>query len=150
MMRLRAACLAAGIALTLATIVACGSGGGPLVTTTTEGRQDPGSTRDTPPPTRDGVGAQCILCDVDYRCNVDGGLQSISLSSQGGTCVPSLIDLICSGQLFGAQSCSGGGADGFTCGSVTCVPREQQQPQPQPGGSGSGSQPGQTTPADAG
>jgi hypothetical protein len=147
MTRLRAAGLVAGVALAIAPIVACGSGGGPLVTTTSDGRENPGPTRDAPPATRDSVGAQCIVCDVDYRCNVDGGLQSITLSSKDGTCVPALIDLICSGELFGAQSCSGGGAGGFTCGSVTCVPQQQQQPQPQPGGSGT---PGQTGTADAG
>jgi hypothetical protein len=109
-------------------LVACG-GGGPLVTTSSTGRDDPGLTRDDPGATRDSptsdTGASdCIVCDVVYACP-QSSLQSMTLSTSGGTCTAALIDLVCSGALFGAASCSVGGGGAFTCGTVTCTPETQ-------------------------
>jgi hypothetical protein len=127
-------------------IAACGSGGGPLVTTTsTDGRDDPGSTYDQPPGTSDGTGGNCITCDVTYDCPNAGPVgNGISLSTSGGTCTQALIDVVCSGALFGTPPCSGGGGGPFTCGSVTCTPEQQSSSGSSsgvatPGGGGSGS-----------
>jgi hypothetical protein len=110
-----------GAALTLL-VGGCGAGSGPLVTTSTgTGRDDPGSTRDVPPVTSEGATGNCIVCDVVYDCP-DSTQTSLSLSTSDGTCTTALIDVICSGALFGAASCTGGGGGAFTCGTVTCTP----------------------------
>ena len=122
----------AGIGL----VAACGGGAGPLVTTTSgNGRDDPGTTRDAPPPTSDNAGADCLSCDVVYECPNAGNLgNGISLNTSDGTCTQTLINLVCSGALFGTPPCTGGGGGGFTCGSITCSPQAQALP----GGSSSG------------
>jgi hypothetical protein len=126
--------LAGALALgTAAAAVGCGGGSGPLVTTTSGGREDPGSTRDTPPSARDNPTSDCIECDVEYRCTTPGNRNvptSIGLSSSNGTCTQASINLVCSGALFGQNACAGGGGGPFTCGQTTCTP---VSPQPQPG-----------------
>jgi hypothetical protein len=119
-----------------AALFACGSGSGPLVTTAAEGRDSPGVSWDQPPSTRDGTGSNCIACDVEYGCTGTQaqGTTSLELSTSTGQCTQTLIDLVCSGALFGASSCSGGGGGAFTCGKVTCTPQMAQQT-PLPGGS---------------
>ena len=99
---------------------------GELVTSASLGRDDPGTTSDTPPSTRDDPTSACIACDVNYDCSgsmfaaQSGG--QFQLSTSAGTCVKALIDLVCSGTLFSATGCSGGGGGPFTCGSTTCSP----------------------------
>jgi hypothetical protein len=133
----------AAVAVSIAVgATACGGGGGPLVTMTSGGREDPGTTRDQPPDTRDEVGGNCLQCDVQYDCSPSANQTSIQLSTSEGTCIQSLIDLVCSGTLFGANGCSGGGGGPFTCGDVTCSP--VQQGQQFPGGS-SGAPSGSST-----
>jgi len=131
----------AGLGTVLA-VAACGGGAGPLVTNpTSDGRDDPGSTRDTPPSTSDGPGGNCLQCDVVYDCPNAGNVgDGISLSTSGGTCIQTLIDAVCSGALFGTAPCTGG-ADGesFTCGDVVCTPETQA------GGSGSGGSSGSSS-----
>lgn len=108
----------------------CDGGGVPVVVTSNGGHEDPGSTRETPPGTRDSVGGDCLQCDVTYDCQ-GGGVGttgSITLSSANGTCTQALIDLVCSGSLFGSPACSGGAGGGFTCGDVKCFPQRQGQP----------------------
>jgi len=110
-------------------LAACTAGSGSLVTYSPDGRDDPGSTRDTPPSTRDNPTGPCIVCDVNYDCSGpssalgDGGIE---LSTSDGTCQQSLIDLICSGALFNASGCTGGGGAPFTCGDTTCSPGSPQ------------------------
>jgi hypothetical protein len=120
---------------------ACGGGAGPLVTTTTtDGRDDPGSTYDTPPSTSDGPGGNCLVCDVVYDCSNAGPLGSgLSLSTSGGTCTQGAINFVCSGALFGTGPCTGGGGGPFTCGNVTCSPQVQSGSSSGFGGSGSSS-----------
>ena len=128
----------AGIGLVVA---ACGGGAGPLVTTTSgNGRDDPGATRDSPPATSDNANTDCLSCDVVYDCPNAGNLgNGVNLSTSGGTCTPTLINLVCSGGLFGTGPCTGGGGGAFTCGSITCTPQAQSQPG---GSSSSGGTPG--------
>ena len=110
-------------------VAACTAGSGSLVTYSPDGRDDPGSTRDTPPSTRDNPTGPCIVCDVNYDCSGpssalgDGGIE---LSTSEGSCQQSLIDLICSGALFNASGCTGGGGAPFTCGDTTCSPGSPQ------------------------
>lgn len=109
-------------------VVACGGGAGPLVTTTsTDGRDDPGSTYDTPPSTSDGPGGNCLVCDVVYSCPNAGNLgEGFTLSSSNGECTQTLINVVCSGALFGTAACTGGAGGGsFSCGDVTCTPETQ-------------------------
>jgi hypothetical protein len=122
------------VAAVAMTVSACGSGAGPLATAELMGRDNPGTTRDPPPETRDTPGASCIVCDVPYQCNAPlqsgaptfpAGGTSIELSTSDGTCQRSLIDLVCSGTLFNATSCTGGGGDAFTCGSTSCAPTNE-------------------------
>jgi hypothetical protein len=67
---------------------------------------------------------------VNYNCSgsvfaaQSGG--QFQLSTSGGTCVKALIDLVCSGALFSASGCTGGGGGPFTCGSTTCSPSGTQ------------------------
>jgi hypothetical protein len=130
-----------GSAMVLGIVAACGGGAGPLVTTTSgDGRDDPGSTYDTPPSTSDGSGGNCLVCDVTYDCPgfAQGG--GVSLSTSDGTCTQALINVVCSGALFGTAPCTGGGSGGaFTCGSIVCTPETQTG-----GSSGSGSSSGAT------
>jgi hypothetical protein len=127
---------------TVLVVTACGGGAGPLVTTTSsDGRDDPGTTRDTPPSTSDGPGGNCLQCDVVYDCPNAGDVgDGLSLSSSSGDCTQTLIDAVCSGALFGTAPCTGG-ADGesFTCGSIVCTPESQV------GGSGSGGNSGSSS-----
>jgi hypothetical protein len=126
----------AGAVLALATGVAgCDGGGVPVGSTSTGGREDPGSTRDTPPSSRDNIGSDCLVCDVTYVCQGPQNPGNITLSTHNGTCIQAAIDLVCSGAYFGSTSCSGGAGGAFTCGDVTCVPEQGFQP----GGSGGGS-----------
>jgi hypothetical protein len=137
---LRGALAGAAIALWIGA-AACGGGGGPLATMSSGGREDPGATRDTPPTTRDPQGGNCIQCDVLYECSPSQSNTSIILDSSQGLCTQTLIDLVCSGTLFGTTSCSGGGGGSFTCGSVTCTPSQQGLP-PAAGGGTPGSSTG--------
>jgi len=153
-MALRPVAAPVGAALAMWVLAACGSGGGPAVSTGTGTRDDPGTTRDTPPTTRDDTsggstgsgtpgGASCVECNVQYQCS--GGIAQnsptqLELSTSQGTCTQIYINLVCSGVLFGASGCSGGGGGAFTCGSVTCTPEAQQQPQPGQGQGGGASQ----------
>jgi len=110
---------------------ACAAGSGPLVTYSDTGRDDPGMARDPPPGTRDSPGGVCIECDVSYDCSgpsaaLQFGGGQLELSTSGGTCVQALIDLVCSGALFGASGCNGGGGGPFTCGDTTCSPSSTQ------------------------
>jgi len=133
-------------------IVACGGGAGPLVTTTsTDGRDDPGSTYDTPPSTSDGPGGNCLVCDVVYSCPNAGNLgEGFTLSSSSGECTQTLINVVCSGALFNTGPCTGGAGGGaFTCGDVTCTP-ETQVGGSSGGGSSSGSSSGATPGGGAG
>ena len=146
----------AGLAGVGFVVAACGGGAGPLVTTTSgNGRDEPGTTRDTPPSTSDITGGDCLACDVTYECPNAGNLgNGISLSTSQGTCTQALINLICSGALFNTAPCSGGGGGSFTCGSITCTPQAQGLPGGvsnggSSGGSSSGGTPG-TGFADAG
>jgi hypothetical protein len=103
---------------------ACAGGDGELVTSSAVGRDDPGVTRDPPPSTRDDPEGACIVCDVNYNCSGPapfGGGQ-LELSTGDGSCLPSLIDALCSGAIFGATGCTGGGGGPFTCGDTTCSP----------------------------
>jgi hypothetical protein len=99
---------------------------GELVTSASVGRDNPGATGDTPPSTRDEPTSACIACDVNYDCSgsmfaaQSGG--QFQLSTSAGTCVKALIDLVCSGALFSATGCTGGGGGPFTCGGTTCSP----------------------------
>ena len=104
-------------------LVGCSGGSGPLVTSTSAGRDSPPVTRDTPPATRDSVDT-CLLCDVRYDCTTLGGqtMRGLTLSTADGMCTPDSIALVCSGVTFGATSCTGGGGGPFTCGATTCVP----------------------------
>jgi hypothetical protein len=111
----------------LAALPACSSGGGPIVTTTGGGRDEPGTTRDTPPATRDAIGGDCLRCDTDYTCTGGKNPGNVRLSSSEGSCTQGLIDLVCSGALFGANGCVGGGGGPFTCGNVSCVPTTKVQ-----------------------
>jgi hypothetical protein len=124
-----------GTALVLA---ACNGGSGPLVTTSSStGRDDPGSTYDTPPSTSDEQGGDCLACDVVYDCPGAGPIgDGITLSSSEGDCTPALIDVVCSGALFGTGACSSGGGGPFTCGDITCTPEETQPGTSNSGGSG--------------
>jgi hypothetical protein len=114
-------------------LLACSGGSGPPVTTSNQGRDNPGTTRDAPPNARDSTSSQggsggssnCIECDVSYTCTGSPGFQGISLSSGQGTCTAAIINSICSGGLFGTGPCSGGGGGAFTCGNVTCSPEVQ-------------------------
>jgi hypothetical protein len=133
---LRPTCAALAVACAFG-VEACGGGGGPLVTVTSGGREDPGNTRDQPPDTRDEIGGNCLQCDVQYVCSPTANQTTIELSSSQGTCTQALIDLVCGGSLFGASSCSGGGGGAFTCGNVTCSPAQQSFPGGQ-GGTPSG------------
>jgi hypothetical protein len=115
-------------------LVACGGGAGPLVSTNGgTGRDDPGSTRDTPPVSSDNANSDCLSCDVTYECPNSGFSSGLSLSSSDGTCTQTLVNVVCSGALFGTGPCTGGGGGAFTCGDVTCTPEQQGLP-PQPGG----------------
>jgi len=145
-MALRSVALVAALpAAVLATILACGSGSGPMVTNAAGGPDNPGTSRDNPPSPRDdpsgssGSGG-CITCDVVYNCaggNAQGGPSAVEL--MGSDCTPANIAYICSGALFGATSCTGGGGGSFTCGMVTCTPQVQMPPPPvDSGGSSSG------------
>ena len=130
----------AGVGASLV-VVACGGGAGPLVTTTsTDGRDDPGSTYDTPPSTSDGPGGNCLVCDVVYDCPNAGNLgDGFTLSSSDGECTQALINVVCSGALFDTAPCTGGAGGGsFSCGSVICTP-ETQVGGSSGGGSGSSS-----------
>jgi hypothetical protein len=136
--------VAAVLGASVAVLSACGGGGGPLVSTTGGGRDDPGSTWDQPPNGRDSTGNACIECNVAYSCTSGpqpgngqngSGTTSIDLSTATGQCTPAVIDLVCSGALFGADGCTGGGGGPFTCGSVTCSPVQMQLP---PGSAGFG------------
>ncbi|MGO9839114.1 MAG: hypothetical protein ACLP1X_33440 [Polyangiaceae bacterium] len=115
----------AGGLAAVAVLAACTAGSGSLVTYAPAGRDDPGTTRDVPPSTRDNPAGPCIVCDVNYDCSGpssalgDGGIE---LSTSDGTCVQELIDVVCSGALFNASGCSGGGGGPFTCGDTTCSP----------------------------
>jgi hypothetical protein len=100
----------------------------PVLTTATGGREDPGTTRETPPDTRDELSSDCLSCDVTYDCNGPNNPGSIHLSTVDGSCLQPIIDLVCSGTLFGTTACSGGGGGAFKCGDVTCVPAQQSQP----------------------
>jgi hypothetical protein len=123
----------------------CGSGSGPLVTSTPQGRDDPGTTRDTPPASDDvGANGDCLVCDVAYQCT-NTQLGGISLSSSAGECTAADIAVVCSGVFFGASSCSGGGGGAFTCGQVVCTPVNVQQGG-SGGGGGNGSSSGVLTP----
>ncbi|HEY3816691.1 MAG TPA: hypothetical protein VGL81_05950 [Polyangiaceae bacterium] len=124
---------------TMTAVAACGGGGGPLVTTTSStGRDDPGSTYDQPPSTDDSAGGNCLSCDVSYNCPNAGDVgEGLGLSTSDGTCTQALINVVCSGALFGTAPCSSDGAGGFTCGNVTCTPEPNQ---------GSGSSSGVATP----
>jgi len=136
----------AGVGMVLV-VAACGGGGGPLVTTTSsDGRDDPGSTRDSPPSTSDGPGGNCVACDVVYDCPAAGDLgDGFTLSSSEGECTQTLIDLVCSGALFGTPACTGGSGGGtFTCGSVVCTPETSS------GGTSSGGSSGGVTPPGGG
>lgn len=122
----------AAVAAVCGSLVACGSGSGPLVTTTTEGRDPPSTGRDTPPSSQDepnasggGSGGDCISCDIDYSCSGGGLSETISLSSADGECTAALRSVVCSGAVFGTAPCSGGGGGSFTCGAVTCTPEDQ-------------------------
>jgi hypothetical protein len=128
-----------GLAVAACVAAACGGGAGPLVTTTSEGRESPGTTRDTPPPTSDRQNSDdCLVCDVVYDCPNAGSLgNDFSLSSVGGTCLQRLVDVVCSGALFGTPPCTGGGGGPFTCGSITCTPVQQGLP-PGTGSGGTG------------
>jgi hypothetical protein len=112
-------------------VAGCTAGSGSLATYSAGGRDDPGSTRDSPPSERDNPSGACIVCDVSYSCtgtvlaNTLGG-SGLQLSTSGGTCVTDLVDLICSGALFGASGCTGGGGGPFTCGNTTCSPGNGQ------------------------
>jgi len=136
--------VAAVLGASVAALTACGNGGGPLVSTTGGSRDDPGSTWDRPPNGRDSTGNACIECNVPYSCTGGpgtgggqngSGTTSIDLSTANGQCTAALIDLVCSGALFGADGCTGGGGGPFTCGSVTCSP---VQTLPPTGGAGFG------------
>jgi hypothetical protein len=113
-------------------LAGCAASGdtGELVTSASVGRDTPGATRDTPPSTRDDPTSACIACDVNYDCSgsvfaaQSGG--QFQLTTSGGTCVKALIDLVCSGALFSATGCTGGGGGPFTCGSTTCSPSGRQ------------------------
>ena len=123
-MALRFAALIAGaVALS-----ACSGGSGELVTNAAGGRDDPGATREPPPSSGDNPGGSCIVCDVNYDCSGPApfGGSSLQLSTGGGTCLPSLINVLCSGALFNASGCTGGGGGPFTCGDTTCSPGSQQ------------------------
>jgi len=148
----------AGVLAGAIELASCAAGSGPLVTYSATGREDPGTTRDTPPSTRDDTAGSCIACDVNYNCNGPGqsssgsecvqgncavsvptqfGAGGIELSTDGGTCIWGLIDFVCSGVLFGATGCTGGGGGAFTCGDTTCTPGPAQSavivtPEPTP------------------
>ncbi len=130
----------AAAAMATMALGACSSGGGPLVTTASGTRDDPGTTRDQPPSARDTPGGQCLACGITYRCtSPDSPGQSQDVQLSGSTCTPALIDVVCSGVLFsGGAPCTGGGGGAFTCGSTTCAPVQSSQPSPQPTGQGSG------------
>jgi hypothetical protein len=145
--------LAGRVVATVAIAVAaagCDGGGVPVGTTSTGGREDPGSTREAPPPSGDKAGGDCLVCDVTYVCQGPGNPGTISLSTGNGTCIQTLIDLVCGGTLFGATSCSGGGGGAFACGAVTCVPIQGSTPTPGGSGFGSSSSGGSTSFGDAG
>jgi hypothetical protein len=110
-------------------VSACGSGSGPLVTTTSStGRDDPGSTYDKPPSTSDQVGGNCLACDVVYSCPNAGQVgEGITLSSSEGECTAALIAVVCSGTLFGTGPCTGNGDGSFSCGDITCTPETADQ-----------------------
>jgi hypothetical protein len=118
-----------GVAGALFVVTACSSGSGPLVTTTSStGRDDPGSTYDKPPSTSDQVGGNCLACDVIYSCPNAGAVgEGISLSSSEGECTAALIAAVCSGTLFGTGPCTGNGDGSFSCGDVTCTPETADQ-----------------------
>jgi hypothetical protein len=112
---------------------------------TSTGRDDPGSTYETPPSTRDDPAAACIQCDVIYDCPNSSLGDGFSLSSSDGTCSPSLVDSICNGTLLGTGPCNALSGGGFTCGDVTCTPESQSQP-----GGNNGEDAGVGTPGTAG
>jgi hypothetical protein len=122
--------MATALAFLVPLVLACGSGGGPLVTTTGSGDQGAGSTRDQPTGGRDDPNGDCLACDVTYSCPGYSGGSGFSLSSSGGECTQTLINFVCSGALFGTPKCSGGGGGAFTCGSITCTPQQSQQQTP--------------------
>jgi hypothetical protein len=124
-MKLQGSAALAGVLLCMA---ACGGGSGGFPSSSSIGRDDPGTTRDTPPATRDDTAGACIQCDVVYDCPDSPLGNGFSLSSSDGTCTAALIDLVCSGQLFEGSPCNAIGGGGFSCGSITCTPEVQSQP----------------------
>ncbi len=143
-----------GLGIVLARQGARGGGAGPLVTTTTtDGHDDPGTTYETPPSTSDGPGGNCLVCDVTYSCPNAGDLgDGLSLSTSGGTCIQSLINVVCSGALFGTGPCTGGAGGGaFTCGPIVCTPETQiGNSSSGASGSSSGATPGGGVPSSSG
>jgi hypothetical protein len=137
-----------GVAGATLVVTACSSGSGPLVTTTSStGRDDPGSTYDKPPSTSDPVGGNCLACDVVYDCPNAGAVgDGVSLSSSDGECTAALIAVVCSGALFGTGPCTGNGDGSFSCGVITCTPETNVQA---PGGS-SGTSGGSTSSSGSG
>ncbi len=130
----RWAALAGATAAVAASVGACSSGATPPLVVDLSGRDDPGTTRDTPPSTRDEIAGACVQCDVYYACSIGGGFLFTSTAPcpSGVTsclpCTPSLVDFFCSGALFDAGGgCTGGGAAGFSCGGITCVPGDPPQ-----------------------
>jgi len=134
---MRARATATALTFIALAIGACGgAGSGPLVTTSGAGDEGAGSTREPPTGGRDDPNGDCLSCDVTYDCPGYGGGNGFSLSSADGQCTQTLLDLVCSGALFGTGKCSGGGGGAFTCGDITCTPQVTQQQTP---GGGNGS-----------
>jgi len=112
----------AGAALALG-FAACGGGSGPMPSTNPGGDEGAGSTYEPPVGTRDDPGGNCLQCDVSYDCPNFASGGTLDITSSSGECTQAIIDFICSGALFGASGCSGGGGGTFTCGNVTCTPQ---------------------------
>jgi hypothetical protein len=127
---MRARAMATALAVLGLLVAACGSGSGPLVTTSGSGDQGAGSTRDQPTGGRDDPNGDCMSCDVTYSCPGYAGGDTISLSSASGVCTQTIINIVCSGALFGTPKCCGGGGGAFTCGNITCTPQQSQQQTP--------------------
>jgi hypothetical protein len=112
-------------ASTLLSLTACAAGSGPFTTFVAQGREAPTATREAPPSSRDNPGSACIVCDVSYECSGplfgSQGTQ-FELNTTAGMCTQALIDFFCSGALFGATSCTGGGGGPFLCGDTSCSP----------------------------
>jgi hypothetical protein len=124
-----ASSLVLGLAAGAVGLPACAAGSGELVTYESLGRDDPGAPRDAPPSSQDNTSGACIQCDVSYDCSGSAfasRIGQLQLTTSGGTCVKALIDLVCSGALFGASGCSGGGGGPFSCGGSTCSPSGTQ------------------------